>query len=268
MQEKKVISIEDRLPQLKKKRKKKANRRFFTFLTIILLLISLIVYLQSPLSYLKSIDIINNDSVSDEEIIELSMLRTDQPFWNISMNEIVNNITKHPEIIDVKVERKWYNRLIIKVFELRRVGYVNLENSFYPILENGYILDNQSLKLPKGDAAILYHFTNEEILEKMANQLAQLEESVGALISEIFWEPDNTNEYRVRLYMRDGQEVIASIINFQEKMAVYPSIASQLDPNIAGILYLDIGAYFQPFSLNDEGEQIEFDLEEGIESSS
>jgi len=62
--------------------------------------------------------------------------------------------------------------------------------------------------------------------------------------------------------MTDGQEVIASIRNFKDKMSIYPSIASQLDPMSAGILYIDVGAYFQPFSQEIEDDLIELDIDE------
>ncbi|MGM8214385.1 cell division protein FtsQ/DivIB [Bacillaceae bacterium W0354] len=267
MAEKKVISIEDRIPQLKQKRKRKANRRFFTYLTIILLLIILIVYLQSPLSYLQSIEVTNHHSVSEEEIIELSQLSTDESFWSIKVDQVIENIKTHPEIEEVTIKRKWYNHIVIEVSELKRVGYVNNGNNYYPILENGKILNNTPLKQPKGDAPILNEFTEEDILENMASQLSNLEESIVSLISEIFWEPDGQSRYRIRLFMTDGQEVIASIRNFQEKMSVYPSIASQLDPTMAGVLYIDVGAYFQPFSQEKNDEQIEIDIEQSNDVS-
>src|SRR5690625_3275808 len=262
MTDKKVICIEDRIPKLKERRKRRANRRFFTYLTIILLLIVVIVYLQSPLSHLKSIEVMNNLNVDDSEIIQLSQLTTDQSYWNININETIDHIKQHPEIDDVQIQRKWYNRLIVEVSELSRVGYVNNGSNYYPILENGNILDSFPLEFPKGDAPILYEFIDEAILVELTTQLAQLEDPIVSLISEIFWEPIELNQYRIRLFMTDGQEVIASIRNFKDKMSIYPSIASQLDPMSAGILYIDVGAYFQPFSQEIEDDLIELDLDE------
>src|SRR5690625_4137984 len=189
MTDKKVISIEDRIPKLKERRKRRANRRFFTYLTIILLLIVFIVYLQSPLSHLHSIEVINNMTVEDSEIIQLSELTPDQSYWNINIKETIDRIKQHPEVDDVQIQRKWYNRLIIEVSEFSRVGYVNNGSIYYPILENGNILKSFPLDFPKGDAPILHEFSDDTILVDMTSQLAQLDPPIDSLISEIFWEP-------------------------------------------------------------------------------
>ncbi|SEP55250.1 cell division protein FtsQ/DivIB [Piscibacillus halophilus] len=254
MAEKKVVSIEDRIPQLKQLRKKKANRRFITYLTLILLLILVIVYLQSPLSHIYSVNVENNRVVDTEEIIELSELSRDQSFWSIDQEAVVEKIENHQEISDVTVNRSWYNQVTISVEEYSRVGYVKSSNLFKPILENGKVLDDTELKVPKGDAPVLYGFSEQEPLTRLTQQLAELDSAVVQLISEIYWEPEDTNKDQIRMFTTDGHEVIASIHNFKDKMKLYPSIAQQVTSDMEGILYIDVGAYFQPYNSNDEVE--------------
>ncbi|TFB23295.1 FtsQ-type POTRA domain-containing protein [Filobacillus milosensis] len=259
MAQKKVVSIEDRIPQLKLERKKKANRRFFTYLTVILFLIMVIVYLQSPLSHIQSIQVSDNRVVTEEDIIGLSELSTNQSFWMIDVEDVEQKVSEHLEINNVDVERSWYNQVNIIVNEHSRVGYVKSSNQFYPILENGKILKEIQLETPRGDAPILYGFSNEEQLSRLTNHLSKLDESIVQLISEIYWEPDDMNQDQLRMFTTDGQEVIASIHNFSEKMKVYPSISSQLTPDMKGILYIDVGAYFQPY---ESGEEVQLDSSE------
>ncbi|GEL75964.1 cell division protein FtsQ/DivIB [Tenuibacillus multivorans] len=254
MAEKKVVSIEDRIPQLKQERKKKANRRFFTYLTVILLLILVIVYLQSPFSHIQSINVTHNRVVSEDDILDLSGLSTTQSFWTVDADEVEQKIEKHLEINEVNIERKWYNQINIDVQEFSRVGYVKSSNLYFPVLETGKILEKNEIVVPKGDAPIIYGFSDEELLGDLTNQLAELDPSIVQLISEIYWDPDDSNHNRIRMFTTDGQEVIASIHNFLDKMSVYPSISAQLTPEMEGVLYIDVGAYFQPYKSIEEIE--------------
>src|SRR5699024_12802480 len=81
MEEKKVISIEERIPRLKEERKKKANRQLILYLSIFFLLISFIVYLQSPHSKVKEIKVAGNDILNDQEVIEWSGITTERDMW-------------------------------------------------------------------------------------------------------------------------------------------------------------------------------------------
>src|SRR5690625_87166 len=108
MADKKIVSIEDRIPQLKKARKRKANRRFVTYLTIILLLVLAIIYIQSPLSYVKTIDVHGNNRVEESSIIELSQIEMDQNYWGVELDKAKEGILEHPEISSVEIDRKWY----------------------------------------------------------------------------------------------------------------------------------------------------------------
>lgn len=48
--------------------------------------------------------------------------------------------------------------------------------------------------------------------------------------------------------MNDGNQVIASIDTFAEKMQYYPSIVSKM--NYTGVVDLEVGAYSYPYGKN------------------
>ncbi|GAA0460626.1 cell division protein FtsQ/DivIB [Alkalibacillus silvisoli] len=265
MADKKIVSIEDRIPQLKQARKKKANRRFIFYLTLIISLILIIVYMQSPLSHVKSVEVTNNEAVNEENIIDLADINKDQSFWNISADDLTERITEHPEIEHAEVKRSWYNTFVISVQEFTRVAYQRDGDYFYPVLQNGDRLNEVQLDHPREDAPLLHGF-EEEPLKELAEQLALIPQSVSLLISEIYWEPEEHNSEQIRLFTTDGQEVIGAISNFSSKMEAYPSIASQLNDDIEGVLHLDVGAYFVPYDNEDldeldEVEELDYDEE-------
>ncbi|MFC0014260.1 MULTISPECIES: cell division protein FtsQ/DivIB [Allobacillus] len=261
MADKKIISIEDRIPQLKKARKRKANRRFVMYLTIILILVLVIVYIQSPLSYVKNIDVKGNHRVEESEVIDLSKISMDENYWGVELDAAKDLILQHPEISSVEIDRKWYNGYEITISELARVAYIREGDHYYPILEDGTMLKDQQLDQPLGDAPLLHDFNSPEMLRLLTEQLEKLPESINQLLSEIYWIPNEINDYKILIYTADGHEVIASIRDFSSKIKLYPSIASQIQPNQEGVIHIDVGAYFQPYSSEEEASTQEDQVE-------
>ena len=244
MEEKKVVSIEDRIPKLKEARKKKANRRLIFYLSIFFFLISAIVYLQSPLSHVKHIEVNGNQVVSEKEIVELSGLSTKTNLWVINESDIRDALTEQPIIKDVEVKRKLPQTVQLNVTEHEVVGYVKNESKYHPVLEDGTTIT--SVHAPyKGDRPLLHNFHEEQYLQRISSELSQIPEHVFQLISEITWDPTDKNKYKITLYMNDGFIVHATLRDFANKMALYPSIASQLQPDEKGIIHMGVGTYFE-----------------------
>src|SRR5690625_7007369 len=139
MEKKKVVSIEDRIPKLKQARKKKANRRLLFYLSLFFFLISVIVYLQSPVSYIHEIKIDGNEVVEEEEILIRSDITTSTNIWTINEREIESLIETHPIIETVKVKRKLHKTVQIKVTEHKIIRINNEKNRYHTHLDNGNI---------------------------------------------------------------------------------------------------------------------------------
>ncbi|WLR47035.1 cell division protein FtsQ/DivIB [Halobacillus litoralis] len=253
MEERKVVSIEDRIPKLKQTRRKKANRRLILYLTILFLLIATVIYLQSPLSNVRHIVVEGEYHVSEEEIIELAGVTTSTNYWRVDEEEMKQQIESHQEITFASIDRSFPNNVQIEVKEAERIGYVKQDGAFHAILENGSRLDGQTA-LPGGDAPILVGFNKETYLKEISQELKDLPSSVSSLISEIHWDPRDGNPYQILLYMNDGYQVQASIRSFAEKMPAYPSIVAQLDEGAEGIIHIDVGAYFEEYPESEEEE--------------
>src|SRR5699024_6832116 len=137
MAKKKIVSIEDRIPKLKQARKKKANRRLVFYLSIFFILISVIIYIQSPLSDVKTINITGNHHVTDEKIIELALLDDSPNIWTISKKTMEKDIKGYPLIQSVNIDKKLPQTVQINVEEYDLVGYVKQSEYYVPVLENG-----------------------------------------------------------------------------------------------------------------------------------
>ncbi|MFD1038075.1 cell division protein FtsQ/DivIB [Virgibacillus byunsanensis] len=261
MSKKKIVSIEERIPKLKQARKKKANRRLIFYLSIFFLLLSIIVYLQSPLSNIKTIAVNGNSFVTTDEVIEVSNLTMDTNIWTINKKEIQQSISKNPVVESVEVIRKLPWTVEIQLTEYERVGYIKNQGSYYPILGNGVTLSSFKLDSMNGDAPLILDFTDEDYLNEMTNELKKLPDSILNLISEIYWSPTDENRNKILLYMNDGFVVNGTIRNFAEKMQVYPSIVSQLEAERKGIVHIGVGAYFEEYETEVEDEEVEDEVE-------
>src|SRR5699024_622564 len=200
------------------------------YLSIFFFLISIIVYLQSPLSHVRTIHVTGNSSVGEEEVIKQSGLKQDSNIWTMNKTKMKERISEIPIVESVKVSRKLPWTVEIQLKEHERVGYIKKEGYFHPVIGNGTTLASKQ-KAVNGDAPILLNFNEETYLQKMTMELEKLPKGIFNLISEIYWKPREDNKNKIILYMNDGFIVEATIRNFAKNMEVYPSIASQLDPD-------------------------------------
>lgn len=249
----KVVSLEERIPKLKQRRKQKANRRLILYLSIFFLLILGVIYFQSPLSKISAIKISGNQFIPQNEMIQLSKLAVGTSFWNFSSEEVEKNILQHPEIKKVSVKRVFPNIVTIEVKEYKRIAYILTNDKYLPIIENGEVLKTEHKDEIILNAPVFVNWSKGEDIQEMIAQFKELPESVMNSISEIHFTPIPTDSLHITLFMNDGNQVIASIRNFSEKMKYYPAMVKELDPNVKGIFYIDVENRFIPFG-DDKNE--------------
>lgn len=254
MDQKKIITLEDRIPKLKNERKQKANRSMVLYLSVFFLLLLTVIYFQSSLSDVKVIEIEGNRYLSDEEIVTVSRLSGETSFWGVNKQKIESEIMSLIQISDVSVSRKFPYTVIIDVQEYTRVAYLVTDGKFSPILESGKILAADTLVGFPTDAPLLMGWNNGSELAEMAAELSNLPEGLIHRISEIYYTPEELDPLRITLYMNDGFKVSSTIRHFSEKIAPYPAIVSELDPNNKGIIHMKMNPYFELFNPEEEQE--------------
>jgi cell division protein FtsQ len=256
----KVVSLEDRIPKLKQQRRKKANKRLITLLLLFFLLIGFTLYFQSPLSRIKSVSIDGNNLYSTKEIKNLSGLTKETNIWKVNETSISKKLLTLSEMKSIKVKILLPNSVRIQVKEYKRIAYLAKEGNFSAVLENGKIIENSNQGQIPVSAPILIGFSNGDVLDEMIDNLEKLPDEIVNSISEIHHTPKETDKYSITLFMNDGFEVRATLRTFSKKMVHYPSIISQLDQNIKGIIDLEVGSYFKAYEsegaepVENEGE--------------
>ncbi|KGA97011.1 cell division protein [Alkalihalobacillus alcalophilus ATCC 27647 = CGMCC 1.3604] len=250
----KLVTLDDRVPSLKEQRKQKANRRLLFFLLLFFLLLLLIVYMQSPLSHIRSIEVNGQYIASEEAIIEASGMNLGDHIWNINADEIQQLIERLPEVQKATVERQFPTTVLVEVEEYPRVAYLLKEDRLFPIMANGLFLTELGRHDFPSDAPIIIGLEEGELLTEFAAELALLPEQISERISQIFHDATESDPYAITLLMTDGIEVRSTVPNFAEWMAPYPSIAQEIDRTLNGVLHMKMSPYFEQFDFEEDAE--------------
>ena len=247
---KKVIDITERVPSLQQRRKKRSNLKFLSLTIIFLCVILLLLYFQSSYSDIQKIELDGASIVEDVFYLEQSGLVLQDSLWGFRVNDVKETLKQNEWVKEVQVTRKFINTVQIHIEEWHKVAYIAKNGEFFPILENGYILEKGS-NLEPIDAPIFLQFDDEALRKRVLKELAALEPSILALISQINATPTKTDPYAVTLFMNDGYEVRAEIPSLASKLNYYPSIIAQIEQaeNFEkGIIDIEVGTYYRPFT--------------------
>ncbi|WP_239254622.1 cell division protein FtsQ/DivIB [Listeria ilorinensis] len=252
----KVVSIEKRIPELKKYRRKKLIRHLAILIGFFAILILITLYFISPYSKVDTIYVSGNRQLTEDEVRKASGIKQGEYVFAINSSNVSDQLEKNELIKKAKVEKSGINDYRITITENKTVGYEEKDGGYYDILENGVMLDNKKTSFPIGNEPLFVGFKNGQVLKDMVSQLNKLDEDIQGAISEIHLEPTDSDPEHIRLYMNDGNQVVASINSFADKMQYYPSIAAQLNEGQRGVIDMEVGSYFQSYyKQNEEKKQ-------------
>lgn len=256
----KVIDIEERIPSMRERRRKRTNKKFLFVFSIFLVALLIALYFQSSFSKIDQI-IIKGATLHDASFYEqASGLIKGESIWSFDKDDVSERLAGVDGVHKVNISRRWINHVQIDVTEWEPIGYVEKKGEYQLLLENGEAF-SASAEFPISEAPILNGFDDKEILKEMTEQLLDLDDSIYHLISEIII----TDRDLLTIFMDDGYEVHAIISTFAEKMTYYPEIIAQLDGVEKGIIDMEVGTYFTPYTRVygdvEEGEIIEAETE-------
>ena len=220
---------------MKNKTKKRKIRydRIIIFLIILIIIFSFFSYFFNL--KITNIYILNNNILSDQEIIELAEL-SDYPstFQNLSF-QIENRIKNNIYVKDVNVKKKWFTQVYIDITENRPL--------FYYEYNKKTILSDKRETTDLHAVPTVINYITDSYYDKFIEEMNKLDESILSRISEIKFYPNEVDDNRFLLTMSDGNYVYVNISTFN-KLNKYITILESL-PKENGILYLDYGNNFE-----------------------
>ncbi|QKS71521.1 FtsQ-type POTRA domain-containing protein [Paenalkalicoccus suaedae] len=258
MAKRKVVDIENRIPQLKEQRRRRTNRRLISYIIVFFLLIACIVYLQSPLSNVQSVSVDGNTEATSESVIEASGLLNDVNMWNLDQEAREGRIEANPAISSATISRTGLTSTSITIEEHAIVAFMYENDEYIPLLDTGERLDR--IESTPAEAPIMRDFSSDSLQRELVTELSKLSTQVSERISDIRHTPVENDSGRITLFMTDGFTVSSTVRNFASRMATYPAVVSQLDASVEGVVHMRMNPYFEPANALEEGE-----LEEGEE---
>ncbi|TFI70166.1 cell division protein FtsQ/DivIB [Carnobacterium divergens] len=246
--EKKVVSMEHKLPRLKEQRRKKMLRRLIPMVFLFSFTILVILYFISPLSRISKVTVSGTNEVFDQSVIDTSQLKKGDSLWEAYFNrdKMEQEIkTELNQVKSVHLKFDGVNSYVLAIDEYKTVAYLAKDDQYYNILENGKIV-KESRKVSIGNPPIFKNFKEGPALDEMILQYSQLSSDIKNSISDIEHQSSKTDDYLIKINMNDGNLVQASIPSFAEKMAYYPSFVKSLGEQ-KGIINMEVGVYFEAF---------------------
>mgnify|MGYP001068670882 FL=1 len=103
---------------------------------------------------------------------------------------------------------------------------------------------SEGTPIVKGSYPVFYNFKDKAKLKLAVTKIQELPTELKKSVSEIHYDPSKVNPDRIKLYMNDGNEVIADLSTLTKKMKYYPQIATKMEQK--GIVDLEVGAFSYP----------------------
>ena len=223
-----------------KKIVKRKKLRVFRLLIVLIVLGGLFFgcYLFIKIPVLNII-VKNNTYVSDDYILKLCGLK-DYPSYILYNNfSGVKKLEKSPYIIDAKIKKSFFNKIIVEVVENKPLFYSEYDKKIvFSNNESVDVDDYSKFRVPR-----LLNYVPDTKYKKFIKKVNKVDEEILNKISDIEYVPNDLDKDRFLLYMDDGNMVYLTLTKFN-MINYYNEVLSQLEGR-KGILYLDNGNHFQ-----------------------
>ena len=251
---KQQVTSNQGMPPVKKVQKSESTnwKKMVLLLLPFVIALFLVGYYASPLNHVASITV---EGVEDTESMNLSPLNEGMSVTDLknSKGEVEQAIVnQNPSVKSATVNVSDWNKVAVNVSAYRQLGYIQIADFFYPLLENNEIIDTPLPSLEKELPLFEgYDIANEDQKAKLTETvkaLSSLSDDIIQKISLVTYTGDESNADRIALQMVDGNVVRGFISSIGDRMSYYNGIASQLDGQ-TGLIDMEVAIYFT--ELND-----------------
>ncbi|MBF0710018.1 MULTISPECIES: cell division protein FtsQ/DivIB [unclassified Gemella] len=226
-----------------KRYEKKRRNEIIILITIISSIILFISFLNSSFVKVENINVEGLVQLEENELIATINIQDDDKIWKIKEEDIANKLENTHNIIkNAQVEKEFLNTLNVKIQEKKLLAQEEKNGQYVKLLEDGQEYGGkvvQNYNLPVLENFSSHPLEKNEILKS----LSEVDSNVLHKISEISF--DEQNNKIANIYMRDGQRVKVSLVNFSSKLNYYNQIEKFIDDKRSTVLNLVNGAYLE-----------------------
>lgn len=251
----KVEKVEEKKVKTKKKPTKPSIPRVHIWRAITILIPSLLVlffsiYLLTPFSTLKNIEVTGTVETNADQIKEASGIRDSDYTFDLLLNK-----DKHAEMIksnhwieSASIHYQFPTNFTIQVKEYGIVAYYVSGEDHYPILSSGTVETSpvSLVSLPETYMSVL--FNDEQQVKTLIEQLAEISPEIKQAIKTIELAPSSVTSDLLKITMYDTDEILVPLSELGKKLPYYSKIKPQL--TVPSGIDMEVGIY--SYSLADK----------------
>ena len=224
--------------------------RAVTILIPSLLVLLFSIYLLTPYSTLKNIEVTGTVETNADQIKEASGIRDSDYTFGLLLNK-----DKHAEMIksnhwieSASIRYQFPTNFTIQVKEYGIVAYYVSGEDHYPILSSGTVETSpvSLVSLPETYMSVL--FNDEQQVKTLIEQLAEISPEIKQAIKTIELAPTSVTSDLLKITMYDTDEILVPLSELGKKLPYYSKIKPQL--TVPSGIDMEVGIY--SYSLTDK----------------
>ena len=224
--------------------------RAVTILVPSFLILFLSIYLLTPLSTMKHIEVTGTVQTTADQVKEASGIQDSDYTISLLLNK-----DKHAEMVksdrwieSAKIVYQFPVHFTIEVKEFEIVAYSVSGDNYYPILSSGSIESTavNATNLPEKYISVL--FNDEEQIKTLISQLNEVSPEIKQEIEKIELAPSKVTSDLLKITMYDTDEILVPLSELGKKLPYYSKIKPQL--TVPSGIDMEVGIY--SYSLVDK----------------
>ena len=216
--------------------------------SVLVLLLS--VYLLTPLSTLKHIEVKGNIQTQADDIKQASGIQDSDYTLALLLDKekYAEKIKSNHWIESAKIDYKFPTNFTIEVKEFEIVGYYVTGEDHYPILSSGTIDSSPVNLLNLPETYLTVTFNDEQQVKDLIAGLSSISEDIKSQIQKIELAPSKATADLLKITMLDTDEILVPLSELSKKLPYY----SKIKPQLAEPSFIDMEAGIYSTSLADK----------------
>ncbi|MCY7083045.1 FtsQ-type POTRA domain-containing protein [Streptococcus oralis] len=209
--------------------------------SVLVLLLS--VYLLTPLSTIKNIEVKGNRNTQADDIKQASGIQDSDYTLSLLLDKekYAERIKSNHWIESAKIDYQFPTNFTIEVKEFDIVGYYVSGEEYYPILSSGTVESTPVDRLNLPETFLTVTFNDEQQVKELIKGLSTISEDIKSQIQKIELAPSKATADLLKITMLDTDEILVPLSELSKKLPYYSKIKPQLsEPSVVD---MEAGAY-------------------------
>lgn len=216
--------------------------------SVMVLLLS--IYLLTPLSTIKHIEVKGNVQTQADDIKQVSGIQDSDYTLSLLLNKEkhAEQIKSNHWIESAKIDYQFPTNFTIEVKEFAIVGYYVSGEEHYPILSSGTVESSPVNLLNLPETYLTVTFNDEQQVKDLITGLSSISEDIKSQIQKIELAPSKATADLLKITMLDTDEILVPLSELSKKLPYY----SKIKPQLAEPSFIDMEAGIYSTSLADK----------------